>query len=135
MTFASVVFYAAGVWGIVVLTPLFFLFDVTGRQYAAPATYPQFYYGFLAVAMAWQLGFLVIGSNPARFRLMMIPSVVEKLGYVLILIVLYVSERIPLEDFLPAVPDFILCVLFAIAFVTTTVSARHAVGSNLSASH
>jgi hypothetical protein len=29
MRFAKIVFIAAGVWGIVVLTPLYFLLDVT----------------------------------------------------------------------------------------------------------
>ena len=38
MRFAKIVFIAAGVWGIVVLTPLYFLLDLTGRQYA-PANY------------------------------------------------------------------------------------------------
>ena len=89
MKFAKVVFIVAGIWGIVVLTPLYFLIDVTGRQYAPPATYPQFFYGFLSVAMAWQIAFLVIGSNPARFRLLMIVAIIEKLGYVLTLAVLY----------------------------------------------
>src|ERR1700730_15498790 len=58
MRFAKIVFIAAGVWGIVVLTPLFLLFDLTGRQYAPPTTYPQFFYGFLSVAMAWEIAFL-----------------------------------------------------------------------------
>ena len=89
MKFAKVVFIVAGVWGIVVLTPLYFLIDVTGRQYAPPTAYPQFFYGFLSVAMAWQIAFLVIGSNPARFRLLMIVAIIEKLGYVLTLAVLY----------------------------------------------
>jgi len=89
MRFARIVFIGAGLWGIVVLTPLHFLLDVTGRQYAPPTVYPQFFYGFLSVAMAWQIAFLVIGSNPARFRALMIPSMVEKLGYVLTLAVLH----------------------------------------------
>jgi hypothetical protein len=38
MKFAKIVFIGAGIWGIVVLTPLYFLFDVTGRDYAAPET-------------------------------------------------------------------------------------------------
>lgn len=50
MTFARTVFIAAGVCGIVVLTPLYFLVDVTGRQYAPPTSYPQFFYGFFSVA-------------------------------------------------------------------------------------
>src|SRR5215217_6035002 len=82
MRFARAVFLVAGVWGIVVLTPLYFLVDLTGRRYAAPMDYPQFFYGFLSVAMAWQIAFLVIGSNPSRFRAFMIPGMIEKLGYV-----------------------------------------------------
>ena len=98
MKFAKIVFTTAGLWGIVVLTPLYFLLDVTGRQYAPPIAYPQFFYGFLSVAMAWQIAFLLIGSNPARFRLLMIPSIVEKLGYVVTLAVLYAQARISAAD-------------------------------------
>ena len=36
MRFARVVFILAGVWGIVVQTPLYFLVYLTGRAYAAP---------------------------------------------------------------------------------------------------
>jgi hypothetical protein len=32
--------------------------------------------------MAWQIAFLAIGSSPARFRPLMISSIVEKLGHV-----------------------------------------------------
>jgi hypothetical protein len=53
MRFAKIVFIGAGVWGIVVLTPLYFLLDVTGRRYALPTVHPQFY-GLLSVTMAWQ---------------------------------------------------------------------------------
>ena len=80
MKFAKVVFVCAGIWGIGVLTPLYWLVDVSGRRYGVPTEYPQFYYGFLSVAMAWQIAFLIIGSNPARFRMLMIPGILEKLG-------------------------------------------------------
>src|SRR5580765_6737262 len=98
MTFPKIVFIGAGMWGIVVLTPLCFLLDVTGRQYAPPTAYPQFFYGFLSVTMAWQIAFLVIGSNPARFRLLMIPSMVEKFGYVVTVAMLYGQARISPAD-------------------------------------
>jgi len=122
MRFAKFVFIAAGVWGIAVLTPLYFLIDISGRQYAPPTSYPQFFYGFLAVAIAWQIAFLVIGSNPARFRLLMIPAMVEKFGYVATVTVLYTQARIPAADALAAVPDAILGFLFAVAFMKTTSS-------------
>jgi hypothetical protein len=116
------VFIAAGVWGIVVLTPLYFLFDVTGRPYAPPTTYPQFFYGFLSVAMAWQIAFLVIGSSPARYRPLMIPSIVEKLGHVVTVTVLYSQARISAIDAQAALPDLLLGILFIAAFVKTRTS-------------
>ncbi len=119
MRFAKIVFIGAGVWGIVVLTPLFWLLDVTGRRYGAPTEYAQFFYGFLLVALAWQIAFLVIGSNPARFRPLMIPSVIEKLGYVSSLVVLYGQGRISGTDAQAAVPDLVLGVLFIVAFAKT----------------
>jgi hypothetical protein len=119
MKFAKMVFLTAGVWGIVVLTPLYFLADVTGRRYAPPAEYPHFFYGFLAVTTAWQIAFLLIGMNPARLRPLMIPSVIEKLGYVVILLLLHGQARISAADALAAVPDLILGLLFVAAFVKT----------------
>ncbi len=119
MRFAKIVFIAAGVWGIIVLTPFYLLLDVTGRQYAPPTTYPQFFYGFLAVAIAWQIAFLVIGSNPARFRLLMIPSIVEKLGYVVTVAVLHGQARISAADAAAAGPDLLLGALFIAAFAKT----------------
>lgn len=124
MTFAKTVFIAAGVWGIVTLTPLFFLVDVTGRHYAFPATYPQFFYGFFAVAMAWQFAFLVIGSNPLRFRPLMLAAIVEKVGFIATAAALLSKGSIPATDASAAIPDLVLCSLFAIAFAKTAVSNR-----------
>ena len=123
MKFARIVFTIAGIWGIAVLTPLCFLLDITGRQYAAPVDYPHFFYGFISVAMAWQIAFLIIGTNPVRYRLLMIPAVLEKFGYVLTLIVLYSRGRIPRADFGAAVPDFLIGALLVAAFAKTPHSA------------
>src|SRR5213083_2176477 len=119
MRFARVVFLVAGIWGIAVLTPLYFLVDLTGRQYGPPTDYPQFFYGFLSVAMAWQIAFLVIGSSPARFRPLMIPSMLEKFGHVTTLAVLYGRARISATDAQAAAPDLLLGILFIVAFVKT----------------
>lgn len=120
MKFAKVVFIAAGVWGIAVLTPLYFLVDLTGRPYPAPADYPHFFYGFLSVAMAWQLAFLVIGSNVSRFRPLMIPAIVEKLGHVAGVAVLFANGRVSEPDAVAAGPDLLLALLFIAAFVVTS---------------
>jgi len=124
MRFAKTVFIGAGVWGIVVLTPLYFLVDLTGRQYAPPETYPHFFYGFLSVTMAWQIAFLVIGSNPSRFRPLMIPSIIEKIGYIVTVAVLHGQARISAADAATAGPDVLLGVLFIAAFVKTAAWER-----------
>lgn len=126
MRLARIVFIVAGIWGIVVLTPLFWLVDVTGRPYLPPVDYPHFFYGFLSVAMAWQIAFLLIASDPARFRPLMIAALVEKLGYVVTVTMLFARGRIAGADAQTAVPDLMLCCLFAVAFVSTRPSARQA---------
>jgi hypothetical protein len=120
--FAKYVFVSAGVWGIAVLTPFYWLVDVTGRRYAPPTEYPHFFYGFFAITMAWQFAFLVIGSNPIRFRPLMVPSMFEKFSYVVTLVVLYNQARISAADFQAAIPDLILGILFVVAFVKTRAS-------------
>lgn len=119
MRFARIVFVVAGIWGIVVLTPFFWLVDITGRRYHPPTTYPHFFYGFFAVALAWQIAFLMIGSNPARFRVLMIPAMLEKFSYVATLGVLFGQERIASVDAVAAIPDGLLGLLFLLAFVRT----------------
>ena len=119
MRFARIVFVVAGIWGIVVLTPFYWLVDVTGRRYDPPTTYPHFFYGFFAVALAWQIAFLVIGLNPVRFRALMIPGILEKFGYVATLAVLCGQGRITSVDAQAAVPDGLLGLLFILAFAKT----------------
>ena len=122
MRFSRFVFIAAGVWGIVVLVPLFFLVDISGRHYDVPTSYPQFFYGFVGIALAWQLVFLVIGSDPARFRVLMIPAIVEKCGFIIPTTILYRQGRISALDASAAVPDLILGLLFIAAFMRTRIT-------------
>ena len=119
MRFAKIVFMVAGTWGVVVLAPLYWLVDLTGHRYAPPTDYPQFFYGFLSVAMAWQIGFLVIASNPARLRPLMVAAVIEKLGFVLTVVVVHGQARLSSRDTLVIVPDLLLGILFVIALIKT----------------
>jgi hypothetical protein len=123
MTFAKKVFVGAGVWGMFYVTPLYFLFDAIGRQNSLPITYPQFYYGFLAVTLAWQLAFIVIGSDPVRFRPLMIAAILEKGGFITTIVLLYLQRRVGGVDLLVVSPDCLLGILFVIAFVKTSAAA------------
>jgi hypothetical protein len=116
MKFAKVVFYAAGIWGILVLTPLYFLFDRIGRQDPPSITHPGFYYGFVGAGLAWQIAFLIIATNPVRFRPLMIACMLEKFGYAASLTVLYLQHRLHASDLTFGAVDLLFGVLFVVAF-------------------
>jgi len=116
MKFAKIVFWIAGIWGSLVLTPLYFVYDLIGRQDPPAITHPGFYYGFATVGLAWQFAFFVIASNPERYRWMMIPAVLEKFGYGASVIALYLERRMHSGDLIFAGTDLLLGCLFLLAF-------------------
>jgi hypothetical protein len=73
MNFAKRVFFWSGIYGIVVLLPLYFMEDRLGRDFPPPFNRPEQFYGFLGVAVAWQFAFLVISRDVQRYRLFMLP--------------------------------------------------------------
>src|SRR5882762_4741253 len=66
MKFAKVVFWIAGTWGLLIIAPLYFMFDLIGRKDPPPITHPGFFYGFVGLALAWQVAFLFIARDPVR---------------------------------------------------------------------
>ena len=123
MKFARIVFWIAGIWGLLVLTPLYFLFDRIGRQDPPPIAHPQFYFGFVGAGLAWQIAFLVIATDPAHFRPMIIPAMLEKLSYSCAAAVLYIQGRTSAAQSATAIPDAMLFLLFVAAFVKTRPAA------------
>jgi hypothetical protein len=116
MKFAKVVFWVAGIWGVVVITPLYFMFDLIGRQDPPAITHPGFYYGFVGCALAWQIAFICIGRDPVRLRVMMIPSVVEKFTFGVAVVALVMQGRMHSGDLVFAATDLTLGVLFVAAY-------------------
>lgn len=116
MKFARTIFWIAGIYGFLSLPPLYFLFDYVGRTDPPTITHPQFYYGFAGVGIAFQVVFILIATDPARFRPMMIASVLEKLSYVSAVVVLFLHGRMTVAESASAIPDSILLVLFLAAF-------------------
>lgn len=127
MKFAKVVFWIAAIWGFLVLTPLYFMFDRIGRQDPPPITHPGFYYGFVGVALVWQIAFIQIARNPIRLRPMIIPSVLEKYVFGISMLILYSQRRVQSSDLVFAFVDMLLGILFLIGFFKTS-----AVGSGSS---
>jgi len=111
------VFMAAGIIGLLMLLPHYFLFEKIGRDYPPAITHPEFFYGFVGVAVAWQFAFLVIARDPARYRLLMIPAVLEKLSFGIAALVLFTQQRIPAPALAGGLLDLVWAALFLIAFL------------------
>jgi len=119
MQFAKIVFLVAGIYGLLVLTPLYFLEGRISRDQPPPITHPEYFYGFVGVAVAWQVLFLVLSTNPARYRAMILPSILEKVSYGMTLMVLYTRHRIATALFGVGSMDWLFAVLFLVAYFTT----------------
>jgi hypothetical protein len=125
MRFARIAFTVAGMYGIVVLVPPLFLESKFGRDYPPPVSHPEFFYGFFALGIAWQVLFLILATDPIKYRAMMIPSMLEKIGYPVALIFLHLQNRIAPRMFALGSLDWFFLILFAIAYAKTAPEAAN----------
>ncbi|MBA2685485.1 MAG: hypothetical protein H0U66_13445 [Gemmatimonadaceae bacterium] len=112
-TFARRVFLVAGIYGLIVLLPLYFM------RPAALAR-PEDYFGFIGTAVAWQLCFLVISRDPPRLRPIMLPAIVEKLVFSFPVLILVSQHRMAPTAAVFAAIDLLLGALFYISWRHTT---------------
>jgi hypothetical protein len=121
MRFAKWVFNVAGVYGLVVLAPMYFMEAKIGRDSPPPVTHPEFFYGFIGVALAWQILFLIIAQDTARLRPAIPAAVVEKITFAVAVPILYAQGRVSVSMLGAASIDAVLAILFVIAYLRTRV--------------
>ena len=114
--FPRTVFLVAGIYGLVVLIPQFFMEGVIARDFPPPLTHPEHFYGFIGVALAWQFAFLLIARDPLRFRLFMLPAILEKLSFGVAALVLCAQHRTAMPVACVAAIDLVLALFFFLAF-------------------
>ena len=112
-------FWIAGIWGVLVITPLYFMFDVISRNDPPPITHPGFFYGFACAALAWQIAFFFIARHPVRFRPLMIPSIFEKLSYGVAVVILVLEGHMHRSDAVFGVVDLLLGAMFVLCYIKT----------------
>src|SRR5579864_523847 len=122
--FSRIVFLVAGIYGLIVLLPGYFGEKILVQKMPPAITHPEFYYGFFGVAVAWQVAFLIIASDPQRFRPIIPAAILEKLTYCVACAVLFRLGRIPLIVALGGAGDFILGTFFTISYFR--LRAEHA---------
>jgi hypothetical protein len=129
MTFARRVFRIAGVYGIVVLLPQYLLEERIGIEQPPPITHPEHFYGFVGVALAWQVAFLIVARDPVRYRLLMLPAILEKASFGIAALVLFAQQRVPGAVLVFGLIDLVWGALFGAAFRATRgkVSERDSV--------
>jgi hypothetical protein len=125
MRFAKIVFLVAGIYGLLILAPMYFLENKIGRDTPPAITHPEYFYGFLGAGLAWQVLFLMLSTDPVRYRAMILPSILEKVTWGIALIVLFLQGRLALTTFAIGSVDWIFAFLFLAAYFKTK-SARAA---------
>ena len=121
--FARRVFKIAGIYGILVLLPQYLVETGIVPTLPAPLQRPEHFYGFIGVALAWQVVFLIIATDVRRYRLLMLPAILEKLAFGLPVLLLYSSGRVPIEVLVFGVIDLILGALFVLGYRATGSAA------------
>jgi hypothetical protein len=124
MRFAKLTFLIAGIYGLLALVPLYFMEQQTGRDYPPPITHPEYYYGFIGVAVAWQLVFIVMSRNPVRYRPLMPVAIVEKASFFVPAVLLYMQHRLSSFMLGAGLIDGVLGLLFAVSYLRTAKDPR-----------
>jgi hypothetical protein len=119
MRFAKWVLLLAGVSGLLLVVPPYFLERQTGENYPPPITHPEYYYGSFGVTLAWQVMFLVIASDPVRYRRAMLPAMLEKASFSVAIPMLYMADRVAGVWFGFASMDATRLILFVVAYLRT----------------
>src|SRR5581483_6950965 len=115
----KIVYLVAGIYGVVIITPMFFMEAKIGRDLPPAINHPEYFCGFLGVTLAWQLVFPVLAKNPLRYRPVMIPAIVEKVSYGTVLLALHFQHRLPAKVLQIGWLDWLFAVLFFTAYVAT----------------
>ena len=124
MKFAKRLFFIAAIYGVVGLVPQYFMEAKNNSDYPPAITHPEYYYGFLGVALAWQVLFFLIARDPVRYRLAMLPGALEKIGFGGAAVALYMQGRLATLMLGFGCVDLVLALLFVIAFLKTPDANR-----------
>lgn len=119
MKFAKRVFLISGIYGLIVVLPLYFLEEKTGRDYPPPITHPEYYYGFIGVTAAWQILYLMISTDPVRYRPLMIPPMLAKSSFVVAVMILFFQGRVSSTMVGASMIDLILVLFFFVSYLRT----------------
>ncbi len=117
--FISRVYWIAALYGFIGIIPQFFLEGKTGRDFPPAITHPEFFYGFLGVALAWQFAFVLIARDPVRYRPIMVPGILEKVGFGAGGVILFLLGRAAWMPLAAGIVDLLFAAAMFVAYQRT----------------
>lgn len=126
MKFATWAFRVAGAIGLLQIIPLYFYEQQLAVDMPPALNHPEYYYGFVGVTLAWQVAFLVISSDPLRYRPLMPVAILEKASFVLAALWLLSQGRLPMLILAGAALDLVYGLCFIGAYLATRRAAQAA---------
>jgi hypothetical protein len=117
MHLSKTVFLFAGIYGLLVLAPGYFTENRFGVQFPPAITHPEFYYGFYGLALSWQIAFLIIATDPVRFRGIIPAAVLEKFTWAGATSILFGTGRLNGSMAVFGLVDLLLGILFVICYM------------------
>ena len=117
MNLARYTFLISGIYGLIVMLPQFFLEYRIGVDQPPAITHPEFFYGFICVTVAFQIVFLIISSDPIRYRPLMLASIIEKFPFLIAVLVLYMQSRVGWQMLAAGLIDGFWGVMFLVSYV------------------
>jgi len=124
MKFARYTFLVAGIYGLLALVPHYFAENSIGHDYPPAVTHAEYFYGFVGIAVVFQLVFLVIATDPVRYGVLILVSILEKLSFGIPALILHFQGRIAPPLFLGGLIDLVLCALFTVSYLMLRRSER-----------
>jgi hypothetical protein len=112
------VFLLAGALGVLMIAPMY-LEDRFVESYPPKIDRPEFYYGFVGVTLAWQFVYLLIGSDPVRYRPLMLLAALAKGSFAVAMPILYLRGRVAGAWVWFGSMDGAWVVLFLVAYLLT----------------
>jgi len=119
MIFAQRVFLVAGIFGLLLLPPMYFLEEHVGQAFPPVITHAEFFYGFVGATLPWQLVYLWIALNPRRYRPIMPLAILAKGSFVIAVLVLVLLGRTPVFAAMTVSGDLLFVTLFDRAYWLT----------------
>jgi len=125
MQFAKWTFRIAGIYGVLLIAPMYFLEPVFNAQ-GQPLTHPEHFYGFVGITLAFQVLFLAMSRDVARYRPLIPVCLFEKLVFQAAIWPLYLMGRTPGVVAAFATVDLFWAVMFAISFFRSRAAGEEA---------